>query len=573
LRTNDIIRSNIYKIIGFLLLSAAITLPFFYRGYFSIAGNDMTFQVTRVESIVNSLMQGNIPGMTSFWGNSNIGTAINGMYPWGTLLLFAIPRIILYHHFTIAWMIGIWVVNFLTALFMYGLLKIITTNEGLRWLGTTLYLVSGYHLIIIYQRFALAEFLAYAFLPLVFLGVINILKGEKVGKFQLGLGMTLVAYSHLLSTMSVVPYVILLLLVGWLGKNPINLRQVKDLLVAVIFTLVTALPVVWQLIYIPMNNSILFPEKWGGISQYAIRFGESLNNILTFDIFGTEQPWKWHLDLFLIIFGAVSFLIFIMKLIQRSKDINRENILFGIATLIALFMPSEWFPWRMVPAMVEIIQFPGRLLTYSTIFLVMFVVMMFSKVRNQSRFSRYVVLVGVVFLMAGGVYTVWNQVGKIALSSEEKRPIEAELQYREGTFLDYQIAQRPTEDERVNRDLALQVHKNQVSDDYSILKKTSTSNTLDLTLGVTAASNKLLLPVYIYRGVSYTVDVDGKSWPFISHDGVLSVSLSAGKHVVQINAKSTVLYRIMVIWGITWLSILVVATIIYESKRYNVTTI
>ena len=69
------------------------TLLFFKRGYFSIAGNDLSFQFTRIESLVNAFSHGEWPGLVSFWGNSNTGAAINGMYPWLTSMLFVIPRL------------------------------------------------------------------------------------------------------------------------------------------------------------------------------------------------------------------------------------------------------------------------------------------------------------------------------------------------------------------------------------------------------------------------------------------------------------------------------------------------
>ena len=66
-------------------------------------------------------------------------------------------------------------------------------------LFATLYTFSLYRLDNIVIRFATGEFIAYAFIPLVFYGLYNILKGDYRKWYILSIGMALVAYSHLIS--------------------------------------------------------------------------------------------------------------------------------------------------------------------------------------------------------------------------------------------------------------------------------------------------------------------------------------------------------------------------------------
>ena len=66
-------------------------------------------------------------------------------------------------------------------------------------LFATLYTFSLYRLDNIVIRFAMGEFIAYAFIPLVFYGLFVILKGDYKKWYVLSIGMSLIAYSHLIS--------------------------------------------------------------------------------------------------------------------------------------------------------------------------------------------------------------------------------------------------------------------------------------------------------------------------------------------------------------------------------------
>ena len=80
---------------------------------------------------------------------------------------------------------------------MFVTVKRMFSRNGVGFMAGVLYMSSAYHLILIYQRFALAEFLAYSFVPLVFLGLYQILDGDRHGKYTLALGMALIINTHM----------------------------------------------------------------------------------------------------------------------------------------------------------------------------------------------------------------------------------------------------------------------------------------------------------------------------------------------------------------------------------------
>ena len=80
-------------------------------------------------------------------------------------------------------------------------LAIDVNKKSVLFFGSVIYSFNQYNLINIYNRGALGEALGFAFLPLVFLGIIKIWQKEyRVGSLFLALGMSLVINSHILTT-------------------------------------------------------------------------------------------------------------------------------------------------------------------------------------------------------------------------------------------------------------------------------------------------------------------------------------------------------------------------------------
>ena len=61
---------------------------------------------------------------------------------------------------------------------MYELLKEITKKNKISLLGSIMYMCAPYALVNIYTRMALGEISAYAFFPILFLGIYNLINGN-----------------------------------------------------------------------------------------------------------------------------------------------------------------------------------------------------------------------------------------------------------------------------------------------------------------------------------------------------------------------------------------------------------
>ena len=130
-------------------------------------------------------------------GYGNVGEVFNGMYPWLSGLVFIIPRVLVDSPMH-ALFISFYLLNIVTILNTYLLVRKLSKNYYIRLIGIVLYQLNTYHLTLMYSRNALGEALAYTFLPLVMLGCYLIWNNEKLGILYLALGMGMIINSHMI---------------------------------------------------------------------------------------------------------------------------------------------------------------------------------------------------------------------------------------------------------------------------------------------------------------------------------------------------------------------------------------
>ena len=165
---------------------------------------DGQIHLARYEQVFQSLRHLKVPAEISFIGPGHNLNAVISCYPWLGGFLFILPRFFIFKHIMVAIFIGFWLVNLLTALAIFYLIRTLRcTNRLLRICLVTYWLFNSYHLNLLYFRMAFGEFLAYAYLPLAVAGIIKIGRKEKRGIYPLVLGMSGIANSHLLSLLIV----------------------------------------------------------------------------------------------------------------------------------------------------------------------------------------------------------------------------------------------------------------------------------------------------------------------------------------------------------------------------------
>ncbi|MFD1901536.1 hypothetical protein GQR36_18740 [Enterococcus termitis] len=174
-----------------------------------VFGDDLTYQLSRIIELTAWLKNGmqDFPGISveSFY---QIGYGVNIFYPWMTLLLFSSVGLFT-ENLVVSVYIGFYLYTFITLLISYYCMKQFSNS----WLAAAafsiLYTFSIYRTIDAYTRFALAEFIALTFIPLVLLGSYEVLFGKTRYWILVTIGFSLIVCTHVLSAFLICIYLVL----------------------------------------------------------------------------------------------------------------------------------------------------------------------------------------------------------------------------------------------------------------------------------------------------------------------------------------------------------------------------
>lgn len=107
--------------ITIIILALLSTYPAF-SGHFFAINSDGQVHLARLESLYQALRSGRFPSLINFIGFDNHGIAVNAMYPWPTLLIFVIPRL-LFQSPMLGLAVGFLLMNIFTLTNAYWLAK------------------------------------------------------------------------------------------------------------------------------------------------------------------------------------------------------------------------------------------------------------------------------------------------------------------------------------------------------------------------------------------------------------------------------------------------------------------
>ena len=90
--------------------------------------------------------------------------------------------------FTVCLKIFIFISIFLSGIYMQKFVKTVTKSDKMSIVSSLIYMVAPYHLVDIYIRCAIGEVVAFAFIPIIFLGLYNILNNNTKKDYYLAIG-------------------------------------------------------------------------------------------------------------------------------------------------------------------------------------------------------------------------------------------------------------------------------------------------------------------------------------------------------------------------------------------------
>lgn len=251
----------------------------------------------------------------------------------------------------------------LSGITMYQFLMEITEKKKLALIGAIVYMILPYRLENIYNRFAIGEFTAFVFIPLVFLGLYNLLNGNGKKHYYIAIGATGLMLSHTISTIYTAVFCLIYILFN------LKLFFKKDVLIKCLINVIFIL-LISAIFWVPMLE---FKQS----AEYAIFEPDALKTSGKYVANNTIELWQLLKDKneengvsFVIGIPFITMLllgIFVFKKLDKKlKDLYITNIVLAV---ISIIMCTKFFPWIIMPDFLCTLQYPWRLLGFALFFL------------------------------------------------------------------------------------------------------------------------------------------------------------------------------------------------------------
>lgn len=340
-----------------LLLFGTLSLFYIfllYRRGLIFFGDDMEYHINRILELVQHFKSGDFRPYTYPVYYNKVEFPLGIFYPQFTLYPFAIFCIILKSNVTGIYA-GFAFYTFLTLYITYYVSKKMNSSRGQAIITAVLYAFCGYRFIDAFSRFALGEYLAMTFLPLVFYGFFAIMYGNKKDWHVLSIGLSLILLSHVLTTFIVIVVLVPIFIVSIFFINE-KVSRIKYLLLSAIITIGCT-----SIFLFPFLEQVLFHTSGQPtpISLYTVsyNFGDLLVNSFNNNM---DSQSVYNIG-FLLVVAAIIGLIKFNRLDLKTK------LIWLIAT-ITFMLSSNLFPLNLLQRTpIQVIQFTWRFLVISSV--------------------------------------------------------------------------------------------------------------------------------------------------------------------------------------------------------------
>lgn len=382
----------------FFIILAALTLLMIYcfmPSHRLNSGDDMLFHFRRFESLMIAIKNGSFPIYLDFDAFEGYGYGTKWFYSDLILLPFAYLANLI--GFVLSYKIMWFVMTILCGIFTYKMINRIYNNTTAAKLGALLYTFSSYRLQDIFQRGALGEALSFTFIPIVFYGLYEIIKGDYRKWYIIALSFSLLIYTHLLS--SVLAFITVIIYVLIYYKDFItNTKRLYSLLLAGIVTVFLCSYLILPLV-----------EQIQNISFHVNDMGLRDNTQLSLPVFLSSILYP-HLifanSSFVPYIGVLLIACLVLRFFIKEKSESIKSIDIGVLIgVIYLLLSLSIIPWDKYPLkLFRIIQFPWRLFEFSTFFFAIAAGYYLSKILVKKKYSKIVCAL-IIILIACLIFT------------------------------------------------------------------------------------------------------------------------------------------------------------------------
>lgn len=334
----------------------------------------------------------------SFFGNVIPTFSNNFGYSWNIFYgSFTTFGIIIFKLLTGSYITGYKVFCFvcllLSGVTMYVLVKKLSENDNVAVLAGSLYIMAPYHLTDLYIRNALGEFVSFIFIPVVFLGLYNLVKGEK-GDWLLVLGSCLLLFTH-----NITCFYTAILAIAYIMNNFKSLKNrkvLKKLGINVLLILVISSCFLLPMLEAKMSANYRVYEKDVMASKESIL--EQRINLRRIFVTRNDEEFLFELGPYMIIMLAFS----VMTIRSLKDEFKKDYLFFLICGILTMLMSTKIFPWNIMPRVLRIIQFPWRCLEFTSFFFAIIAAINMGAIikRFSLKDSLIIIIIAIIYIIA-----------------------------------------------------------------------------------------------------------------------------------------------------------------------------
>ena len=287
-------------------------------------------------------------------------------------------------------------INIGTILSIYFVSKSISKDKKISIMITILYMFSLYRMVDVYVRGAIGETLAFMIIPVVLLGLYEIVYRDYKKWYIFTIGFVLLLLSHLITSFLMAIFIVIFLLFNY--KSLLNdKKRIKYLflsgLVGVLLGLFFILTLLEQYkagyIQIFIDGTPIYLE------EEVVSFKEFL---IPTDLFNK------NLGLSLILLIPIRFFIKTDKV--KNIELLKYADIFFILGIFSWIFTTSIFPWKNLSSVLGFMQFPWRLLTIATSFMIFSYIIYFMYLKDNKKIIKYSYIVILLFsIITLGLYS------------------------------------------------------------------------------------------------------------------------------------------------------------------------
>lgn len=355
--------------------------------------HDGSIHLLRLVGTLDSLKINQFPPLINQNFCNGAGYSMNLFYPPLVTYIPLLIKMFTSSYFTCLKIFGA-ICIVISGITMYKCTYEITENKIIAFFSAIFYLIAPYKLANVYKRYAIGEFLAMNFVPLVFLGIYNLFNGDKKKHYYIAIGAIGLMLSHTVTTLYTAIFCIIYILFNF--KKLKDKEILKKCIINVIFILLVSIMFWLPMLEATSNADYVIMDddfmRTNGtfVSQNTISFSQLFKDK------NEENQTTYSLGIPTIL--AMILTLFVYK--KVDKKYKEIYLIFLIFSLISVFMVSRFFPWKIMPNIVCKLQYPWRMLGFLNFFGgIICSVNLYYFIKQMSKKENIKIILAVIFII------------------------------------------------------------------------------------------------------------------------------------------------------------------------------